>query len=244
MACRWSRPNCRRPLLPACFRPDRHGPSSKRLFRQPSNKTWLCPEQCQAITCRADEPCQYVARRPVPAWHARLYSIHCLPGTLGFIRSIPVRTLAQGLKSSGCPLMMRWTALTTDITISEFAVSIGGRRTSDVVKGCRTSAVAMRLPRARSAGVGQASGEETAGRLRRVAPPSMGKVGLILWAGSDDWDRRCCGDRREMAFEQRRTDCCSRRDGGWGLVVASGQGIWPSAGMSGRGPATIGVRMW
>ena len=33
------------------------------------------------------------------------------------------------------------------------------------VKGCRTSAVAGRLARTRSAGVGQPSGEETAGRL-------------------------------------------------------------------------------
>ena len=37
-----------------------------------------------------------------------------------------------------------------------------------VVKGCRTPAVAGRLPQACSAGVGQASGEETAGRLGSV----------------------------------------------------------------------------
>ncbi len=34
-----------------------------------------------------------------------------------------------------------------------------------VVKGCRTPVVAGRVPRTRSAGVGQASGEETAGGL-------------------------------------------------------------------------------
>ncbi|MDP7099027.1 MAG: hypothetical protein QF511_11065, partial [Rhodospirillales bacterium] len=38
--------------------------------------------------------------------------------------------------------------------------------TSQHVKGCRTPAVAGHLRRARSAGVGQASGEETAGRVR------------------------------------------------------------------------------
>ena len=38
---------------------------------------------------------------------------------------------------------------------------------SAYVKGCRTSLVAMRLRRARSAGVGQASGEETAGDYPR-----------------------------------------------------------------------------
>ncbi len=59
------------------------------------------------------------------------------------------------------------------------------------------------VPQAGPSGVGQASGEETAGRLRGVAPPSMGKVGSILWAGSDDLVRRGCGDRRGMAFEQR-----------------------------------------
>ncbi len=49
---------------------------------------------------------------------------------------------------------MLWTAPTIGIAMSP------------LVKGCRTPAVAGRLPRARSAGVGQASGEETAGRLR------------------------------------------------------------------------------
>ena len=39
---------------------------------------------------------------------------------------------------------------------------------SESVKGCRTPAVYRCLPRSRSAGVGQASGEETAGRLGSV----------------------------------------------------------------------------
>ena len=39
------------------------------------------------------------------------------------------------------------------------------RRMTASVKGCRTPAVVGCLPQARSAGVGQASGEETAGRL-------------------------------------------------------------------------------
>ncbi len=41
-------------------------------------------------------------------------------------------------------------------------------QTSEFVKGCRTPAVAVRLRRSRPAGVGQASGEETAGRLGSV----------------------------------------------------------------------------
>ncbi len=41
-------------------------------------------------------------------------------------------------------------------------------RTSEFVKGCRTPAVTMWLRRTGLAGVGQASGEETAGSLRSL----------------------------------------------------------------------------
>ncbi len=51
------------------------------------------------------------------------------------------------------------------------------------VKGCRTSAVTGWLPRARSAGVGQASGEETAGRisLGGAACSVYGYLRLARW---------------------------------------------------------------
>ena len=49
-------------------------------------------------------------------------------------------------------------------------------RTSACVKGCRTPAVTRLLRQTGTAGVGQASGEETAGRLRSMLRPvrSMG----------------------------------------------------------------------
>ena len=54
---------------------------------------------------------------------------------------------------------------------------------SGSAKGCRTSAVTGWLPRARSAGVGQASGEETAGRISRggAACSVYGYLRLAGW---------------------------------------------------------------
>ena len=53
------------------------------------------------------------------------------------------------------------------------------RAMSESVKGCRTPAVSVRLPRARSAGVGQASGEETVGRDGRGGAAGYGD--LTAW---------------------------------------------------------------
>ena len=78
------------------------------------------------------------------------------------------------------------------------------------VKGCRTPAVSGWLPRSRSAGVGQASGEETAGRLGSVfrLEQPMG-----IWMSGDGFG----------ASEQRLDD-----DGldGWrtGAAVIGGRG--------------------
>jgi hypothetical protein len=56
--------------------------------------------------------------------------------------------------------------------------------TSGVVKGSRTPADEGRRLHTRAAGVREASGEETAGRVRSVAPRTMGKVALtvVLWS--------------------------------------------------------------
>ncbi len=69
------------------------------------------------------------------------------------------------------------------------------------VKGCRTPAVAGRLPRTRSAGVGQASGEETAGgiRLGGAAGSVYGDLTAAGWfsggARSSGWQG--CGQWRQ-----------------------------------------------
>ncbi len=49
----------------------------------------------------------------------------------------------------------------------QIAVSLDEPFMSGIVKGSRTPAVAGPVPRTRSAGVGEASGEETAGRDER-----------------------------------------------------------------------------
>ncbi len=62
-------------------------------------------------------------------------------------------------------------------------------RTAAVVKGCRTPAGYRRVRRARSAGVGQASGEETAGRDGRGGATSYGDLTawpLALMAASSE----------------------------------------------------------
>ena len=68
--------------------------------------------------------------------------------------------------------------------------NIGGVRTSAPVKGCRTPAVAVSVRQAGTAGVGQASGEETAersGLVVRLARP-MGIEGRMM-----DYERRDSG---------------------------------------------------
>ena len=61
--------------------------------------------------------------------------------------------------------------------------------TSPLVKGCRTPAGYRRVRRARSAGVGQASGEETAGRDGRGGAAGYGDLTawpLALMAASSE----------------------------------------------------------
>ncbi len=88
------------------------------------------------------------------------------------------------------------------------------RLTSVVVKGCRTSAVARRLPRARSAGVGQASGEETAGRDGRGVAAGYGDLtagcGRRRFGGRDAVGLRHVGANNRSTSEQVLAPC--RRD--------------------------------
>ena len=78
---------------------------------------------------------------------------------------------------------------------------------SGVVKGCRTPVADRRRSKLDRQVSDKPQGEETAGRLRRVTAHSMGKVRLMQVAGSDDWDRRRCGEGREAGFELERGDC-------------------------------------
>lgn len=57
-----------------------------------------------------------------------------------------------------------------------------GAATSAHVKGSRTPAADGRPPHRRAAGVREASGEETAGRVRSVVPRAMGIVALAVVA--------------------------------------------------------------
>ena len=80
---------------------------------------------------------------------------------------------------------MRWTAPIAGIAMCQISVAVAERRESGHVKGCRTPAVAGCLPRARLAGVGQASGEETAGRQldKAVAITPEFMIGLLKERG-------------------------------------------------------------
>ncbi len=86
--------------------------------------------------------------------------------------------------------------------------------TSEFVKGCRTPAVTGCLPRARSAGVGQASGEETAGRDRRGGAASYGDLtagcGRRRFGGRDAVGLRRVGADNRSTSEHVLAPC--RRD--------------------------------
>jgi hypothetical protein len=111
-------------------------------------------------------------------------------------------------------LVMLWTAPATRIAMCQLAVSIDNLPMSGFVKGCRTPAVTGRLARARSAGVGQASGEETAGRDGRGGAAGYGDLtagcGRRRFGGRDaDGLRRVGADNRSTS-EQVLASC--RRD--------------------------------
>ncbi len=106
------------------------------------------------------------------------------------------------------------------------------------MKGCRTPTVAGCLPRTRSAGVGQASGEETAGGLGAAVRP-VRSMGIWLRQGGG-WAIRVPLDREDLAGRETVGVDLRRLGGGAGGSgwVNRGLGVglsraapWPEAGM-------------
>jgi hypothetical protein len=89
------------------------------------------------------------------------------------------------------------------------------------------------LRRGWTAGVGQASGEETAGRLGWVVPFPMGIVRSIWVAGSVDCIRRAGGERATAGLEHGQEGCCGQRDGGRKPKAIDDQGIGPTGSVAG-----------
>ena len=63
-----------------------------------------------------------------------------------------------------------------------FGVQIWAQMISALVKGSRTPAAARTTPHTQAAGVREASGEETAGRVRSVVPHAIGIVAFPIVA--------------------------------------------------------------
>ena len=111
------------------------------------------------------------------------------------------------------------------------------RRTSQVVKGCRTPAVTGRLPRTRSAGVRQASGEETAGGIRRggAAGSVYGDLTAAGWLAGVGWS---AGSRGSGQPRQRRGGFATTLRWRWRVLLAelgARGGLEPSGAVAGFG---------